>query len=1219
MLPLEHPALSTDLPNEDVLFAVYAVQLGFCTPAQVATAAAAAANDPQRSIADLLEQEAAINVAGRRAIERRLAKEVRDSCETLASPSPSKEVLPPRLSPECTEAPTVNISGKPDATVADPPSIDPGLEAEVDERVLPAQPGRYTIMGQHAAGGQARILLAIDEHIGREVAIKELIPGAGSGEWSTDTPSSMRSAPGEVRFLREARVTGQLEHPNIVPVHEVGRREDGTFYYSMRFVRGDTLAKKLKECKTLADRLKLLGAFWDVCNAIAFAHSRGVVHRDIKPENIMAGEFGETVVLDWGVAKVAGKQDIRATDIEKELRFLRQADTGKTAAGTAIGTPSYMSPEQARGQIDQIDERSAVWGLGAVLYELLTGQPPYKGETPMDTMLMVGEDPLVPVRERCPDAPPELAAVAEKALSRKRSDRYGSAKELTQEIDVYMTGGRVRAYEYSSWELLKRFAAQNKTAIAAVGLILVIIISALVSVTLSLKAETQAREAEHSALENAEAARAQEQVERRMAHFHLAQAYAEKADRLLADLRLASAQVLAAASLVHNPAHPKSPYHEQGFLRRQPASRDLWVAAASQIFKLQFGTQARLERALPAGEVLTRVAFSRDGRHLAAGSFDHKVYLWDLAAAQPHFQTLDEHTDEVYGVAYSPDGRWLATSDRKGTVLVRQAATGKVHRRLKGHRAMVHQVAFSPDSRTLATAAWDGTSRLWDVRSGRPQGVLEHSVDKIYGLAFAPDGRTLATACSDERVRLWDLKRAKLIREFTGNTDEVYAVAFSPDGRLLASAGNDRLVHLWRVADGQDVARLAGHTDGILSLAFAPDGRRLASASYDRTVRLWDLSKRPDGQRARALVTIDGHSEFVFGTAFSADGLTLATAGWDRTARLWSLTPGRDLPELAGHAGTVYAVAFSTDGAWLASGSWDRTVRVWQLKPTPRVRHVLRGHTDIVDNLAISPDSKRLVSASRDKTARVWDLATGRQLYVIRGHHDKVTAAVFSPDGKTLATCGADHKIRLWDAASGRARRVLVGHQDDINNLRFSPDGTKLASVSNDRTACLWDVRSGERLRVFKGHEDWVSGVDFSPDGTRLATSGKDGTIRIWNVATGQASLRLTGHDQWVNAVTFSPNGRLLASASDDRTIRLWSAADGLPLLTLNASLEAVAIAFSPDGERLAAGDGNLVRLYPLDFAVLNADPNRLLQDASRAAGMRLDGFDLQVTNDEVR
>jgi serine/threonine-protein kinase len=331
------------LSSHQVLFAATAIKLGFATLAEVTLATKASLSEPSPSLADSLENQGIITARQRKIITEQVERELSEclnAAETMVALS-QRRLVNRQLAK---------------------------TEEDSEEWATFDTIERYTSMNLHARGGQALIFKAYDQRIGREVAIKEFVP---DDESQTSTPT--------VRFLREARVTGQLEHPNIVPVHELDRRPDGTLYYIMRFVRGKTLAQRLMECRTIADRMKYLGAFWDACNAIAFAHNNEVVHRDIKPQNVMVGEFGETVVVDWGIAKVRGKSDLRAGDLLDDQRLLHLAPDGKTAVGTAIGTPSYMSPEQAGGDIDEIDERSDVWGLGAMLYEILTGRPPYDG------------------------------------------------------------------------------------------------------------------------------------------------------------------------------------------------------------------------------------------------------------------------------------------------------------------------------------------------------------------------------------------------------------------------------------------------------------------------------------------------------------------------------------------------------------------------------------------------------------------------------------------------------------------------------------------------------------------------------------------------------------------------------------------------------------------------------------------------------------------------
>ncbi|MGC4113552.1 MAG: serine/threonine-protein kinase [Myxococcales bacterium] len=335
-----------------------------------------------------------------------------------------------------------------EATLHRPESVQAPAVMSDSAPVTPEASGRYEVRGELGRGGIGRVLVGFDAHVGREVALKELLTGPDSPSGSAGSSSLTASA----RFLREARLTAQLEHPSIVPVYEVGRRDDGTLYYAMRVVRGRTLALALRSCTDVQGRLRFLHHFGDLCAAVAFAHSRGVLHRDLKPHNVMIGEFNETVLLDWGLAKIKGTTEDRR--FARQMELLREVAAGETVEGAALGTPEYMPPEQAFGDLDRVDEHSDVYSLGAVLYELLTGKPPFGGRHGVEALLKVqrygeGKEELTPVRKLEPDAPPELAAVAEKALFPQVHGRYRTARELLEEINAFMEGRRVAAYNYS--------------------------------------------------------------------------------------------------------------------------------------------------------------------------------------------------------------------------------------------------------------------------------------------------------------------------------------------------------------------------------------------------------------------------------------------------------------------------------------------------------------------------------------------------------------------------------------------------------------------------------------------------------------------------------------------------------------------------------------------------------------------------------------------------
>ncbi|WP_225823776.1 trypsin-like peptidase domain-containing protein [Streptomyces naphthomycinicus] len=580
------------------------------------------------------------------------------------------------------------------------------------------------------------------------------------------------------------------------------------------------------------------------------------------------------------------------------------------------------------------------------------------------------------------------------------------------------------------------------------------------------------------------------------------------------------------------------------------------------------------------------VAFSPDGRTLATGSIDHTARLRDMATGKTRI-ILTGHTGPVWSVAFSPDGRTLATASQDRTVRLWDVATGKTRRILTGHHDWVSWVAFSRDGRTLATASKDHTARLWDVATGKTRIVLKGHHNWVYSVAFSPDGRTLATASKDHTARLWDVATGKPRTTLTGHTDEVWAVQFSPDGRTLATGSSDQTVRLWNLATGKFIT-LTGHTAQAWAVAFSPDGRTLVTASADETVRLWDVAT------GKTRTTLTGHTGEVEAVAFSRDGRTLATASDDKTVRLWDLaTPAsKTRTTLNGHTGPVGSLAFDPDGRILATGSDDKTVRLWDLV-TGKTRTIIGGQTDEVWAMRFSPDGHTLAIGCADGRIRLWNVTAGETRIILKGHTDKVTSVSFSPGGHTLATSGYDETVRLWDVATGRLLRTIAVSQGagfSANSVAFSPDGHTLALGMNDNTVRLWDVATGKIRTTLTGHTDVVTSVAFSPDGHTLATGSADKTARLWDVSTGKTRTILAGHTDVVQSVAFSPDGHTLATGSADKTARLWDVATGRALTTFTGHTNWVlAVEFSPDQGTLATGSGDkTVRLW--DSVLLRPD-----------------------------
>ncbi|MEW2558571.1 nSTAND1 domain-containing NTPase, partial [Streptomyces griseorubiginosus] len=576
------------------------------------------------------------------------------------------------------------------------------------------------------------------------------------------------------------------------------------------------------------------------------------------------------------------------------------------------------------------------------------------------------------------------------------------------------------------------------------------------------------------------------------------------------------------------------------------------------------------------------VAFSPDGRTLATAT-DENLRLWDVTTGHL-LHTLIGHTSDVYSVVFSPDGRTVATASDDHTARLWDASTGHLLHTLDRHTDAVLSAVFSPDSHILATASDDGTARLWDVTTGRLLHVLDGSASEVYSAVFSPNGHTLATTTAPlstsptavpyGTARLWDVTTGHLLRTLPSHLDPSSPALFSPNNRTLATSSNDHAAQLWDVATGHLLHTFTHSGNRVYSEAFSPDGRILATSDDD------DIELR-DAATGRILHSLTGHTNSVEQAVFSPDGHTLATAGADHTARLWDVATGDVLRVFIGHSDIVSTVAFSSDGHTLATTGFDGTARLWDTVHYPRV---LTGHTKGVYSVVFSPDGLTLATASFDHTARLWDVTTGHLLHTLTGHTKGVYSVVFSPDGRTLATASFDHTARLWDVTTGHLLHALTGHTNVLYQATFSPDGhTLVATASNGGTARLWNVATGRlkaTLDVTPGAEmlPGLSSAVFSPNGLTLAAAvSDDQTAHLWDVTTGRLLTNYVGHTDNVYSVVFSPDGRTLATASFDHTARLWDVTTGHLLHTLTGHTDWVNIAvFSPDGHTLgtASGDG---------------------------------------------
>ncbi len=1024
-----------------------------------------------------------------------------------------------------------------------------GIRDRLDH--LATRGDRYELREEIARGGMGVVLKVWDKDLRRTLAMKAAFTGVPD---ETD-PVSLAQV---TRFLEEAQITGQLDHPGVVPVHELGVDEEGRLFFTMRLVRGQTLDEVIRLARADRDgwsRARALDVMVRVCEAMAYAHSKGVIHRDIKPANVMVGKFGEVYVMDWGLAKVIGRPDVQGPRLNQSVALLRtQVRTDRaedisrtpnspylTLEGTIVGTPPYMPPEQAEGRIDALDPRSDVYSVGALLYTLLTGRMPYvepSGKAAAaDVIARLLAGPPEPVHAIDRTAPPELVAICEKAMARRREDRYENMVGMAEDIRAYVEGRVVRAHRTGALAEFQKWVVRNKATAAAIAALL------LVAIGGSLFVAWQQRKR----VDEVSKAQALEKDARALAELHAREAEANALTARVNAKRAERQSYLANLAAAHASLRMHETREAKQLLAASPEAMRGWEW---RHLTLSSDTALRVLEA-HRGKV-TAVAIAPDGARIASGGEDRSVKLWNAADGR-HLLSLPGAPDSpVTALSFASDGR-LAAAAKDALVRVWDVDASRLLGTMT-HDSVVGSVAFGPSGDVLVTGTDDG-AHVWDAREFRRLFVAGKG-EQVHGVAFAPDGSYLAVA-TDEGVTLFDPKTQQEMRKI-GLPEGATCLAAS--ATRLAAGSNDSSVALLDPATGEIEAVLRSHEDPVSALAFTPDGKHLVTASYDKTVRVFDA------EAGLQLAVFQGHDEAVLSVG-CAEGLLVSGAA-DGTMRLWMPRTGGAVVTLRGDEDFLSAVAFDPAGAVVAATSAGHgEIRVFDAWTGEPLRYIEEAGG--LSSLAFSADGARiLVGGDEDATGRIHDAKTGALLSRLEGHASSVKAVAFSPDGTRAATGSADRTIRIWNAETGESLAVLPA-PDRVNVVAFSPDGARLLACCHDGSAAIWSVAKGEVLVRIAGHEGPVLCGAFEPLGARVVTGGGDNLIRFWDAATGDAGPVLRGHAGAVSALAFA--GDRLLSGGHDKTLRVWDAATGDQLLRVLAHDNWVTgVAMTADGTRVA-------------------------------------------------
>ncbi len=993
--------------------------------------------------------------------------------------------------------------------------------------------GDYELIEEIARGGMGVVCRARQKSLNRTVAVKLILIGQWAG------PEHIE------RFKAEAEAAGRLDHPNIVPIYEIGEH-NGQHYFSMKLIEGQSLASvaasqksaPLLHTKSAALFRDAATVVMKIARAVHYAHQRRVLHRDLKPTNILIDSQGEPHLTDFGLAKV----------IER--------GSSLTHTAAVLGTPSYMAPEQASGKAKHVTTAADIYSLGAILYELLTGRPPFVGESPLETLDLVREAEPAPPRSIRPTVDCDLETICLKCLRKEPEGRYGSAEALAEDLRCWLEGKPVLARPVTSFERLWLWSRRKPVVATLAATVALLIIATAIGATMVSFRIAAARDE--------------------------AQRQAEANRQQLVRLNVATGvQLLGAGE--HFTALPwlgEALRLESGDSTRETSHRMRIHAALREC--------PQLTQLWTHDNFANFASFSHDASRVVTCGFDGVARIWNVrtgeAVTSPLWHTnLTFAHGQNYPVLRLRHADWSADGTRLLTVCnyaarVWDAGTGRELAHVE-HKSEIRSAFFSPNGRLFLTAGDDGTARFWDAKSGPPDGEpLRHASDVNWAV-FSPDGWRVATACQKDGGQVWDTKTRLPIGKLLSHRAGVRRVAFSLDGTRVVTSGDEGVAQVWDAETGNSVGAPLKHQSEVRFAVFSPDGQRVATASGDRSAKVWDATT------GKPITPSMVHKALVDIVRFSPDGRNVVSAGFDNTARVWDAQTGEPLTPPLPHNHIVPSVAFHPDGRRLLTASHDGAVRLWMLPTRISSPEITSQVCDF--QIPFSADGQLSLFPKDQTEPRLWHLPSGRELSRPLPIHERTLYAAFTSDGRRLLTVDSNSVHRVLDVPAGRLalpewKRPVGSIQSLFPAPIFSQNGAYLAAVVESGTVGIHSLAEGGRTVLTITGEVGVVALAFSLDGKMLATGNQKLQVRLWNAETGQPLSHHLSHEAELRALSFSADAGWLASASQDGVVKVWNTKTGtLATRTLLHPRAVVFARFSLDGRQLVTvSDDKQVRVW---------------------------------------